>query len=618
MYRRTRMCNVAVNPIRHAIMKKWIARVGAIAAGTCCALGLLAPAAEAASVHWKSAIVDYAAEGKDIKDVLRDFGASEGIATRIEPDVTGSVSGKFHLPPRRFIDTLASSFGFVWYYDGEVLDIVPASDLQSTLVKLDTAGTAALRDALDRLHIADDRFPIVYDESQGTALVSGPPRYVQLVNEIAGRLDTNAARLGGTQVRVFPLNHAWAEDRDLQIDGQQVTLQGVVSVLNGIYHPELAKAASRQGARRSNGVMRNTPIGDVNGNTYNGAYIPQPIPSGSTDNKGILAGLTGQPSPAVAAIVDDQQQQQPSADASAMPTPDASLPVIVADQRTNSVVIRDTGDRMAQYDKLIDRLDVKPQLIEIEAHIIEIDDTALQQLGVDWTAKNSHINVQTNTGMLAQSTQNFGTSPLSGSSLSGSSLSGSSLAGSAIAAASPAGASVAAVLGDAGRYLMARITALAQTNTAKIDASPKVVTLNNIEAVMEDKTQFFVPVTGYTSGDLYSISTGISLRVLPMVVDEDGQMRIKLDVAIEDGELTSQTVSNLPVIENSNIDTQAFINEGQALLIAGYRTNDTSAGVIGVPGLSKIPVIGALFRTNTNQKSHMERLFLLSPRVISP
>jgi type III secretion protein C len=612
MYRGNGMCVAALNPAGHAIMK-WTARLGAIAVRTCCALGLLAPVAEAAPVHWKSGVVDYVADGKDIKDVLRDFGASEGIATRIEPNVTGTVSGKFNLPPRRFIDMLAASFGFVWYYDGEVLDIVPASDLQSTLVKLDTAGTAALRDTLDRMHIADDRFPIVYDESQGTALVSGPPRYVQMVTEIAGRLDTNAARTGGTQVRVFPLNHAWAEDRSVQVDGQQVTLQGVVSVLNGIYHPELAKAnkalgGSDQGARQSNGVMRNTPVGDVNGNTYNGPYIPPPMPNGSAGTQGILAGLTGQPSPAVAALVGDPQQQ-PGTNASATPTPDASLPVIVADQRTNSVVIRDSGDRMAQYDALINRLDVKPQLIEIEAHIIEIDDTAMQQLGVDWTANNSHINVQTGSGTLAQSsyngsiTQNFGNT---------------TLPGGALAAATPVGASVAAVLGDAGRYLMARITALAETNTAKIDASPKVVTLNNIEAVMEDKTQFFVPVTGYTSGDLYSISTGISLRVLPMVVEEDGQTRIKLDVAIEDGQLTSQTVSNLPVIQNSNINTQAFINEGQALLIAGYRTNDTSAGVTGVPVLSKIPVIGALFRTNTNQKSHMERLFLLSPRVISP
>ncbi|MEA3118257.1 MAG: type secretion protein [Paraburkholderia sp.] len=611
MYRRNGMCVIAVNPIRHATMK-WTVRLGAIAVSAFCALGLLCPAAQAAPVHWKSQVVDYAAEGKDIKDVLRDFGASEGIATRIGQDVTGSVSGKFHLPPRRFIDMLAASFGFVWYYDGEVMDIVPASDLQSTLVKLDTAGTAALRDALDRMHIADDRFPIVYDESQGTALVSGPPRYVQMVNEIAGRLDTNAARLGGTQVRVFPLNHAWAEDRKVQIDGQQVTLQGVVSVLNGIYHPEAAKSDNshgldRQGARQTNGVTRNAPVGDVNGNMYNGPYVPPPVPSGLTD-KGALAGLTGQPSPAVAAIVNDPQQQ-PESNASATPTPDNSLPVIVADQRTNSVVIRDSGDRMAQYDALINRLDVKPQLIEIEAHIIEVDDTAMQQLGVDWTANNSHINVQTGTGTLAQSTyngsitQNFGTA---------------TLAGNAIAAATPVGASIAAVLGDSGRYLMARITAMQQNNTAKIDASPKVVTLNNIEAVMEDKTQFFVPVTGYTSGDLYSISTGISLRVLPMVVEEDGQTRIKLDVAIEDGQLTSQTVSNLPVVENSNINTQAFINEGQALLIAGYRTDNTSASVTGVPGLSKIPLLGALFRTNTNGKSHMERLFLLSPRVISP
>jgi len=151
-----------------------------------------------------------------------------------------------------------------------------------------------------------------------------------------------------------------------------------------------------------------------------------------------------------------------------------------------------------------------------------------------------------------------------------------------------------------------------------VDASPKVVTLNNIEAVMDNMTKFFVPVQGYTSGDLYSVSTGVSLRVLPMVVDEDGQTRIKLDVAIQDGELTSQTVSNLPVITTSTINTQAFINDGQALLIAGYRKDSDSNGVTGVPYLSKIPVLGALFRSHDSEKDHMERLFLLAPHVISP
>ncbi|HTH62224.1 MAG TPA: type III secretion system outer membrane ring subunit SctC [Paraburkholderia sp.] len=600
---------------------KWTAKLNVVALCALLAAGASAPVTVAAApVRWKSASVDYVAEGKDIKDVLRDFGASQGLATRIAPGVTGTVSGKFNLPPRRFLDTLAASFGFVWYYDGEVLDIVSAADLQTTLIKLDTADTAGLARTLDQMHIADERFPIVYNEEQGTALVSGPPRYVQMVTDIASRLDANAARRGGTEVHVFALDHAWAADRKVSIDGQDVTLQGVATVLNGIYHPQQARDAQQRngnggdGRRRASGVTRNTPINNVNGDTYsspyasgsNSSYLPPPVPDGS-GGRGMFAGLTGQPSPAVAAAVGTPPQQQQSTSAAAGEADE--LPVIVADQRTNSVIVRDTADHMSQYGTLIHRLDVKPQLIEIEAHIIEIDDNALQQLGVDWTAHNSHLDIQTGTGTLPQATYNGSLTQTFGQ---------TTLPGGALAAATPAGASVAAVLGDAGRYLMARISALQQNNTAKIDASPKVVTLNNIEAVMDNKQQFFVPVSGYTAGDLYSISTGVSLRVLPMVVDEDGKTRIKLDVAIEDGELTSQTVSNLPVIQNSTINTQAFIDEGQALLIAGYRANNDTYGVTGVPLLSKIPYLGALFRTNNKQQSHMERLFLLLPRVITP
>jgi type III secretion protein C len=172
------------------------------------------------------------------------------------------------------------------------------------------------------------------------------------------------------------------------------------------------------------------------------------------------------------------------------------------------------------------------------------------------------------------------------------------------------------VLGDAGRYLMARVNALQTTSKAKIDASPKVATLDNVEAVMDNKTKFFVRVSGYTSADLYSVSTGVSLRVLPMVVQENGQMRIKLEVHIEDGQLTGQQVDNIPVITSSEINTQAFVGEGESLLIAGYSVDNDSNGVTGVPGLSKIPLIGALFRYNNDQRSHMEHVFLLSPRVL--
>ena len=174
-----------------------------------------------------------------------------------------------------------------------------------------------------------------------------------------------------------------------------------------------------------------------------------------------------------------------------------------------------------------------------------------------------------------------------------------------------------AVLGDAGRYLLTRINALAQTNQAKIDASPKVTTLDNVQAVMDARQQVFVRVQGYTAGDLYSISTGVSLRVLPMVVEENGQTQIKLEVAIEDGAFSAtQTVDSIPVVQTSQINTQAFVPEGQSLLIAGYRNDTNSFGVSGIPVLSKIPLIGGLFRSHDKNKSHMEQLFLLSPRIV--
>lgn len=598
---------------------KWSTQLNAMVMGAAIALATAAPAIQAAPIHWRSPVVDYAADGKDVKDVLRDFGASQGLATNISQNVSGTVSGKFHLAPRRFLDTLASSFGFAWYYDGEVLNVVPSSDLQSTLIKLDTAGTATLRDTLDSMQISDERFPIVYDANQGTAIVSGPPRYVQLVSQIADRIDANAARRSGTSVRVFPLFHGWAQDRTVTLDGDKVTLPGVVTVLNNLYHPEAAKPKDKTGGNDGHGnggqgVTRNKPISDVNGQATNSPYYAPPLPPGGTGNSGtgptpsgMFSGLTGDPSPQLQSVVGGSDQ--PATQTTMGPATDGSLPVIVADQRTNSVVVRDTPDRMGQYDTLIERLDVKPQLIEIEAHVIEIDDNALRELGIDWTAHNSHVDIQTGTGTSAQNgyngtvSQNFGNT---------------TLPGNVTAAASPIGFSMAAVLGDAGRYLMARVSALQQNGTAKVDESPKVVTLNNVEAIMSDKTQFFVPVQGYTSGQLYSISAGISLRVLPMVVEEDGHMRIKLDVAIEDGHVLSQTVGSLPEVENSNINTQAFINEGQALLIAGYRTDNESGSVTGVPYLSKIPLLGALFRTDNRSKSHMERLFLLSPRVITP
>ncbi|KUZ83645.1 secretin [Burkholderia ubonensis] len=583
---------------------------------------------DAAPIRWRSTEIQYAAEGKDVKDVLRDLAASQNIAANVAPGVGGAVSGKMKMSPQRFLDTLAASFGFVWYYDGTVLYVTPASDMKSTLVKLDRANTGDLRDLLEQMKIADPRYPVTYNAQQRTALVAGPPRYVELVTSVAARLDENSARTGGTQIRVFSLKHAWAADRDVNVDGTTVTMPGVASLLNRMYHPGDGKRASQTTVGKP--ISRAAPMTDLGGGRSGTPPLPPLPPYMQGAQSGEAAGMPGggqggepRPSGMLAAAIANSGAARsqgggvldPLGGASGVPVgagDSTDLPVIQADPRTNSILVRDVPEHMAQYPDLIALLDVKPRLIEIEARMIEIDEGALRQLGIDWRAHNSHFDLQTGTGLTSQNSYANGSlNPTFGSI----SLSGND---SVSLPASPLGLSLTAVLGDAGRYLLARINALESSNQARTDASPKVTTLDNVEAVMDNKKQFFVRVAGYTSADLYSISTGVSLRVLPMVVEEGGRTQIKLDVRIVDGELSRQTVDNIPVIVSTEINTQAFIEQGQALLIAGYKMDARSSTQSGVPVLSKLPLIGGLFRSTDKEDSHSERLFLVTPRVIEP
>lgn len=582
----------------------------------------------AAVPDWRPGNVSYVAEGKDIKDVLRDFAAIQGMPAVIAPDLTGTVSAKFDLPPQKLLDQLAASFGFVWYFDGQVLDIELPSAMRTGIIQLNHTTTTQLRAMLKKMGVADAQFPIVYDEAAATAIVNGPPRYVDLVTQLAARLDSNAARHTiGTQVRIFPLQYAWADDRNEQIDGKTVTIPGVATLLNQIYHANSGSgstsASHSPASPSSDGLQKMLPLSDVMGNTSNvgSTYNVPPLPPGLSSTLA-NGGTNLKPSPEVMqagaaatsigggpAMLSGLNSVAGGGSIAYIPGDNQAFPVIQADPRTNSILIRDLSDRVASYGSLIEQLDVKPRLIEIDASIIEIDSDALEQLGVDWRVHNSHLDAQTGNGMQTQNAYNGTLAPSFGT---------TTLAGGAMTAASPLGGSLTAVLGDSGRYLLARVSALQQTNKARIDASPKIATLDHVEAVVGNKSKFFVPVNGYVAGNLYSVSTGVSLRVLPMIVGENGKTQIKLDVSIEDGQISGQTVDNLPVITDSTINTEAFINQGEALLIGGYRMQNDTHTTSGVPGLSKIPLIGGLFRYHSDQTTRTERLFVLTPRLIEP
>jgi type III secretion protein C len=234
--------------------------------------------ASAATVRWRSSAVHIAVEGKDLKDVLRDFTASQGVPASIASDVQGTVTGHFDMSPQRFLDTLASTFGFVWFYDGSVLSISGANDVTHQVIRLDHASPEDLRATLHTMNIDDPRFPVVYDENAGTALVNGPPQYVQLVTEVARRLDDNAGSKTGTVIRVFKLKHAWAADHKVQIDGNTITVPGVADVLSNMYHAKKDKQGgdAPSTATPTPNMQRVQAMSDVSGSALGGG--PQLTP----------------------------------------------------------------------------------------------------------------------------------------------------------------------------------------------------------------------------------------------------------------------------------------------------------------------------------------------------
>ena len=100
---------------------------------------------------------------------------------------------------------------------------------------------------------------------------------------------------------------------------------------------------------------------------------------------------------------------------------------------------------------------------------------------------------------------------------------------------------------------------------------PSVLTLNNIEAQLENSQTMYVRLEGENEVDLYDINTGVVLKVTPHIIEENYSSLIKLSIQIEDGELLlDEQVDDIPTVKKSVVNTQAIIGHNESLLLGGY------------------------------------------------
>lgn len=506
----------------------------------------------------------YRADNKRIAEVLQDFAASQGLPAVVDEGLEGSVSGSFDLAPEAFLDAISKAYGMIWYHDGTALYFYPGKAIQSRLFRLQGFSWQQVTDLLKSLEIGDKRYSVRYDKGNKTLLVAGPPRHVELVAAAVEALDAGAlADASDKVVRVFALRYAAASDRVLG----GATVPGIASILQDLYGTQATGAPDvMSGARpdkammdRAKGVMPTLPAGQL-------------TPAAAAGKHGKSTARAEQP-PGV-----DRPLKSPVDQSDETPS-------FRADEGTNTVIVKGLVSRMRDYEALIRRLDQKPVLVELEAMIIDVSADSVHTLGVDWSVSGAANSISIASPSVGNGSDSSGTFTLG------------------------------TVVSDAGRQFLMRIQALQGEGKARIVSKPSVLGVANRPAVMSDKRVATVRVSGNLEANLFQVEAGTLLQVTPQVSSTDGTNWVKLSLYIEDGSFETARVDQVPVIKRTEIRTEAQVREGESLLIGGVTTESVTRHKSGVPGLSRLPVIGGLFRTSSNQLSRTERMFLITPRL---
>lgn len=535
----------------------------------------LAPGAGAANLSWNTRPFSIMATDKPLPDFLRELAASQGTTAVIDPKVSGTISGKFTASAQSILNSLCATNGLTWYHDGSFLFVEPAGDARTEVMAIGSGAGARIAETLSRLRITDPRYPLTISERDGTLYVSGPKRYVEMVRQAVKMADQRAVLGNYAEVRIFPLRYAWATDFNIKRGGSAITVPGVANVLRSVH----ARSTSSGGGAAASG--------NVSMPFKMGANRVIKLRSGESVNAPKIEVGTG---PGDGAGTDE-----PAFNFAA----NADLPQFHADARMNAVMVRDMPERMAQHARLIEAMDARPLLIEIELTIMDISSDTLNSLGIDWRLHSRRGDFQSGDGN--QPPLTFG-----------------GAAAGANGSKTPEGGVFSATIGHEARmFLLTRVNALSKNGQANFIARPRVLTLNNSEAVLENMNELHVRVNGFQDAGLFNITAGTALRVTPMMVDEGSERGVMMSIHIEDADLSSASVDAIPIVRRRAVDTQALVAEGTSLLIAGYSSEEKKTVTSGVPLLSSLPLVGTLFKTTERTQVNMERFYLLTPRLVA-
>jgi type IV pilus assembly protein PilQ len=303
---------------------------------------------------------------------------------------------------------------------------------------------------------------------------------------------------------------------------------------------------------------------------------------------------------------------------------------VAVDERTNTLLLQDIPDRLADVRRLVATLDIPVRQVLIESRIVIVNNDFERQIGAvfGWTnvQKNGTSGIVTTTGTAAGTDQIIGSALTnSQTNANGSPYPVSIPTGTNAAnrynvdlpVSSPAGSFALGILGN--NFIVDLELDAAQSETeADIISSPRVITANQKKATIEQGVE--IPYQQSASSGATTIQfkkAVLSLEVTPQITPDN---RIILDLDIRDDAVGTIVVAsggvNVPSITTREISTQVLVNDGQTVVLGGILSTTNREDDTKVPYLGDIPVLGALFRTTDHTDDKDELMIFITPKIV--
>ena len=286
-------------------------------------------------------------------------------------------------------------------------------------------------------------------------------------------------------------------------------------------------------------------------------------------------------------------------------------------QGTNALVVRDTETKMAVLKQLIEGLDLEVPQVQIEARIVQADTIYARGLGVQWGIQNADFGPNTFSAV-GNLTGPF--APVAGTGAT--TIPRDFLVNlPAQVAGLPAVPGIGYTFGKLapGFALDLRLSAGELLGLAKVIAAPKITTLDKREAKISQGESIPFQTTSLQGTQTTFVDANLELNVTPQITSRDpkevGKL-IRMQVRATRNAVGARSNPAGPSIDRREANTQVIVRDGETMVIGGVFIDTQNNNVQGVPYLSRIPVLGWLFKNKSESVAKQELLIFLTPSIV--